>query len=219
MIANLGTEVLYSFIIIVCSLMIYFGTKEIYQLSKHKGVRYFRLTFLFFALAYFSRSFIKFIILYFNTPSIMNVPPKILSPFVGMLCLFLFIYFSTIAIFYLFYSLAWKKLDSNSNRTYLPHIISLLLAFTVIFFNNSIYYLLLNLILFTVILITAFLSKRKSHKNGLHAYYLLLSFFWILNIIDILIPTFLVQYQTLIYLASAGIFLIISYKVIRNLGK
>ena len=28
-----GTEIMYSFVIIICSLMIYFGTKELYELS------------------------------------------------------------------------------------------------------------------------------------------------------------------------------------------
>lgn len=44
---RLGTEVIYSFVIIVCSLMIYFGTKELYELSSYKGIKYFRQAFLF----------------------------------------------------------------------------------------------------------------------------------------------------------------------------
>ena len=48
---NIGTEIVYSFVIIVCSLMIYFGTKELYKLTSHKGIKYFRQSFLFFAFA------------------------------------------------------------------------------------------------------------------------------------------------------------------------
>ena len=47
----LGTELIYSFVIIICSLMVYFGTKELYELSSYKGIKYFRQAFLFFAIS------------------------------------------------------------------------------------------------------------------------------------------------------------------------
>src|SRR3989339_748726 len=53
-------EILYSFVIIVCSLMIYFGTKELYELSSHKGIKYFRLSFLFFAIFYYFFNYYNF---------------------------------------------------------------------------------------------------------------------------------------------------------------
>jgi len=43
--AGISGEIIYSFVIIVCSLMIYFGTKELYKLTSHKGIKYFRLSF------------------------------------------------------------------------------------------------------------------------------------------------------------------------------
>ncbi len=101
---GIGTEIIYSFVIIVCSLMIYFGTRELYELSKHKGIKYFRLSFLFFALAYFFRSFIKIILFYFNKQEIRTI-----LPFFGNITLFIFVYFSIIAIFYLIYSVMHKK--------------------------------------------------------------------------------------------------------------
>ena len=67
-----GSELIYSFVIILCSLMVYFGTKELYELSSYKGIKYFREAFLFFAIAYAFRSVIKFIfsVLYLIMPSI-----------------------------------------------------------------------------------------------------------------------------------------------------
>ena len=47
---GIGAEIIYSFVIIVCSLMIYFGTREIYNLSSYKGIKYFRQAFLLFAI-------------------------------------------------------------------------------------------------------------------------------------------------------------------------
>ena len=59
---GMSSEIIYSFVIIFCSLLVYFGTKEIYELSSHKGIKYFREAFLFFAIAYFFRFLIKVIL-------------------------------------------------------------------------------------------------------------------------------------------------------------
>src|SRR3989338_8535448 len=74
--ASLGAELIYSFVIIAISLMIYFGTKELYNLTNHKGIKYFRLAFLCFAVAFFFRSFIKFLLVSLNLDRILelNVP-------------------------------------------------------------------------------------------------------------------------------------------------
>ena len=216
MMANFGTEVLYSFVIIACSLMIYFGTKELYEISSHKGIKYFRLTFLFFAFAYFSRSFIKLILSYFNAPGLNTISPNLLHPMVGTISLLLFIYFSIIAIFYLLYSIMWKKFGESKSKTYLLHIISFLLAFAIVFFRNLNLYLAINIFLFLIVLLVIIFSQKSSHKHGLYTSYLLLSFFWILNILEMLIPMFLVSYKLLIYLISSGIFMLISYKVLKR---
>jgi hypothetical protein len=223
MMANLGTEVLYAFVIILCSLMIYFGTREIYNLSKHKGIKYFRLAFLFFALAYFSRTFIKFIVIYFNSTTIMSVSPRLLNPLVGIISLFLFIYLSTMAIFYLLYSVMWKKWVNFRFIEWILNIFALCLSAIIVFSANSLFYLLLNLGLFFVVLFVVIISratsKKRSHKTGIYPIYLLLLFFWILNIVDILLPKIFQTTQILIYLASLGIFLFMLYKVLRNVGK
>ena len=48
---DLWVELTFATIIVVASLIIYLRTKELYELSEHKGIKYFRNTFLFFALA------------------------------------------------------------------------------------------------------------------------------------------------------------------------
>ena len=117
-----GTEVIYSFVIIACSLMVYFATKELDELSSYKGINYFRKAFLFFALAYFFRTLIKFILVFFNIPRILEFSPKFLGP----ISLFLFMYFSSIAIFYLLYSVVWKKMGINSKGIYFFQILAYL---------------------------------------------------------------------------------------------
>jgi hypothetical protein len=215
---GMGTELIYSFVIIICSLMIYIGTRELYQLSSYKGLKYFRQAFLFFAIAYFFRSFIKFILMYFNIRALHEISPVIFGNFT----LLIFMYFSSLAIFYLLYSVMWKKWNNNSNKIYLFHILALVTSLTITLSKNILVYLGLNLLLFIIVLITVYTSnknkKKKTKGHNLHTIYLLLSLFWILNIIDILIPEFFQTFQFFIYLASILIFLMMLYKVLKKAG-
>ncbi len=218
---GLGAELLYSFLIIICSLMIYSGTKEIYELSQHKGIKYFRMAFLFFALAYFFRSFIKFILVYFNVKGLFEISPMILNPIISQITLVVFMYFSAMAIFYLLYSVMWKRWDSGI-KIYLFHLIALVIAVYSVFSRNPFSYIGLNILLFVFILMITMISYKNSRKktkgHNPYAIYVLLLFFWLLNIIDILIPKFLQVFQLFIYLASSGIFLLMLYKVLKKIG-
>lgn len=213
--AGISGEIIYSFVIIVCSLMIYLGTKELYNLTSHKGIKYFRLSFLFFALAYFFRSFIKIILLYFEIDELRTI-----LPIFGEITFFIFMYFSSIAIFYLLYSVMWKKWKSKL-IIYLFHLTALAIATTISLFRNQTIYFLINILLFIFILFTVYTSYKQSKKKkspNLYFIYLLLFVFWILNILDVLIPTFLKTSQLFIYLTSLGVFLLILYKVIKKTG-
>jgi len=219
-----GTEIIYSLVIIVCSLMIYFGTKELYELSSHKGIKYFRQAFLFFAIAYFFRSFIKFILVYFSVNRILDISPRIFAPLLSQVTLLLFMYFSSMAIFYLLYSVMWKKWNGSSKKIYLFHLLAFIISASIILSRNALIYLGVNILLFIIVLFVVYTSyqntkkKPKGHKHNLYVIYLLLSFFLILNIIDILIPEFLQIFQLFIYIASIIIFLMMLYKVLKKTG-
>jgi hypothetical protein len=212
-----GTEAIYSFVIIVCSLMIYFGTRELYTLSSYKGIKYFRQAFLFFAIAFFFRSFIKFVIDYLSLSRISDFAPHV---FGGAISLFFFIYFSSMAIFYLLYSAVWKKWNNDPKRIYLFHFLSLIISTITICMNNSLVYLFMNIILLIFVTVVFYIAHKNNKKkeNGLYPIYALLFLFEILNVIDILIPAFFQGIQLFIYLISSGIFLIILYKVLRKIG-
>jgi hypothetical protein len=211
-----GTEVLYSFIIIACSLIIYFSTKEMEELSSYKGIKYFRKAFLFFALAYFFRTLIKFILSFFSVPRILDYSPKLLGP----LSLFLFMYFSALAIFYLLYSVMWKKLDTNGKGIYFFHLLAIIIAIVSILSRNPLIYLGIQLFLFIFIFAIVLISYKTSRgkNNNIYKIYLLLFIFWILNILDILVPNFLQTFQMLLYIISCGVFLSILYKVVKKTG-
>jgi hypothetical protein len=216
-----GTEIFYSFIIIICSLMIYFGTKELYELSSHNGIKYFRKSFLFFALAYFFRSFIKFFLVYFNLGRVLDLQFKFFHLGLGKITLFTFMYFSSMAIFYLLYSVI-NRLNKNSEKLIIFHLLALIIAILSVIFRDPTIYLSLNIFLFFFVVLITYISyknpKKKSKKENIYIIYFLLLSFWILNILDILIPNFLQTFQLFIYLASSGVFLSILYKVLTKLN-
>ncbi len=211
---SVGMEVLYSFVIILCSLMVYYGTKELYELTGHKGIKYFRLSFLFFAVAYFFRSFIKFLVYFFGVKALREIPQ-----FIAPLTLFAFIYASSMAIFYLFYSVVCKKWQ---NKSYLFHIFAVVISIIILISDDASWvYLGVNIILFVLLtagIYTMHMNKKENKKNKFFIVYILLFAFWLLNVVDILIPTVIGAYQLTLYLISLGIFMLILFKVLKRAG-
>jgi hypothetical protein len=213
-----GIELIYSFVIIICSLMIYYSTKEMYELSSYKGIKYFRYAFLFFAIAYLFKSFIKILLVYFGASRIIDINPG----FIGLITLFVFMYFSSLAVFYLVYSLMWKKWNSKLGILGIFYILSIAIAFISITTREIAVLLGVNLFILAIAIFGMYAthkeSKYKKKRSNLYAIYTLLFVFWILNIIEVLIPNFLQFYQILVYLASLGVFLTILYKVLKKSG-
>lgn len=215
MYGNFGIEILYSFVIIVCSLMIYFSTKELYELTNHKGLKYFRLAFLFFAISYGLRALVKLMILYFGRSTI---HPGTLNHFsLGFL-----LYFSVMAIFFLLYSVLCKNWKHSKWRILVAQGIAILIAVITPLFRNRTYPILINMLLLALVLITVIFAYRETRnkKKGLNllGIYVLLSFFWILNIVDIMTPNFLSKFQLFVYIVSIGVFMSILYKVLTKTG-
>ncbi|MBU2612766.1 MAG: hypothetical protein KKB62_03540 [Nanoarchaeota archaeon] len=213
-----GMELVYSFVIIFCSLIVYFSTKKMYDISKHPGIRYFRISFLFFALAYFFKSFISFLLVFSGFRGLI----EFLSVFPGVTTVFLFMYTSTMAIFYLLYSIVWKKTAGEKFLIPLVHALVLVISFGSLLIRSAWVIILLQILLFSFIAIYNYASYRKlsqKKKTGsIHVIYLFLFLFWMLNLSDILIANFSPFFEFLISLVSIGIFLIILYKVTKNVG-
>jgi len=211
---EIGVELIYSFVIIACSFMIYYATKEVYELSSYKGIKYFRQSFLFFAIAYFFRYFIIFFLAFFN----IEVSSRLI--FDGTL--FIFLYFSSMAVFYLLYSVMWKKWNHSMQRIYMLNILALIIALIGTLFRGVGVSLILNIILLlfvSFILFKAYKdSKDRQRRKSLFIIYPLLFIFWILNVVNIMIPKFLELYQLVIYLISILLFMIILYKVLKKIG-
>ncbi len=213
-----GMELTYSFVIIFCSLMIYFSTKKMYDISKHDGIKYFRESFVFFAVAYFFKSFIDFLLLIFGFHEVLEFD----SFSIGIVTLFIFMYASTMAIFYLFYSVVWKNLKDRKFIIPVVHIVVLVISAVSILTRYVALLLLLQIFIFILITVYNYVlnKKLKSKKNmgPLYTVYFSLFAFWILNLVDLLVEGFDPILELLVSMVSIGIFLVISYKVMRSLG-
>lgn len=212
-------ELLYSFVIIFCSLFIYFSTKKMYDISKYPGIKYFRVSFLFFAAAYFFKSFINFFLVLFGIHEILEV----YSIIYGLITLFLFMYASTMAIFYLFYSVVWKKFNDSKFTVPLIHVFVIIISAVSIMTRELGLLLLLQVFIFLFVAVYnsisySSLSEKKKKAGTIHVIYLFLFVFWMLNLADLLIQVFDPILELVISMVSVGLFLAISYKVTRNVA-
>ncbi len=215
---SFSAELIYSFVIIFSSLIIYFCTKEVYKISNHSGIKYFREAFLFFAIAYFFKSFIRFLYFIFNVREIFEFS----SMFFGVLTLFFFMYASTMAIFYLFYSVVWKNFKENKMGIPLVHVGVLIVSAIAILMREVKILMLLQVSIFLFITLFNYFSYKKINAkkkpNQIYRVYLFLFIFWMLNLFDLLVVGFGPVVELFISLISIGLFLIILYKVVRNIG-
>jgi hypothetical protein len=207
---KMNTEIIYSLVILILCLMIYFKTREAYRLTKHKGIELFRYTFLFFGLAYASRLFLYFTIM--NTAPIRHILRygRTIMPVSSLLSA----YFSTMAILYLIYSLVWKNIKTEHFLT-IANTTALVIA-VIAFASRSpilVSMIQLSLIGFMIIIIMNPQEKlkKKTHSKTL---YLLIAIFWLLNLF-VLEPRKLIPFELniLLQIISIGLFITIYYKV------
>ena len=207
----LNTELIYAFIIILLCILIYFSTKEIYELTKHKGIMYFRNTFLFFALAYFFR-------LLFHLFKLSGLSFNFYMPgrTIWIISLVLLSYAGTIAISSLILSTIWKKIKFK-NFNIIINLIALIIALFTWITGSIEVVLYSHLVLMIVSISLAYLNHKKNKKfNQLFIIYILLFFFWITNLYVLGQKRFL-PYEIKItsYIISVLIFGLIFYKVKR----
>lgn len=207
MLMNQGYELIYSIIILFLCILIYFKTKEVYDLTKHKGVKFFRYSFLFFGLAYASRPLIYSTIISTTSGNLMKQLRNILP-----LSNLIVAYFSTMAILYLTYSLVWKKYDTEHFLT-IANITALIVGAIAFMFKSP---FIVSIIQFLLLLITVIISIKNHQKKKTHTrtLYLLIAISWILNMF-VLSPKNIIpkEFQTILQIVSIGLFIIIYYKV------
>ena len=215
---NFLIELIYSLIITLSCLIIYFKTNEIYKLTSYKGIKYFRITFLFFAVTYFLRFFTKILALGLIISGNRFNPMQYSD-----LTSFLLVYTGFMTTFYLLYGLSRKRLGKFlPDTTDILHVTAIVLSSIIMFLGLPSLFILITLSLLFYLLFVGYSgykkSKTKKTTPQFYVIYFLLILFSMLNIFDILIPDFFRDIKMLIYISSISLFLIIVYKVFKILS-
>jgi hypothetical protein len=206
-------EALYVIATIVVCLLIYYKTKELYKLSQHQGIKYFRLTFLFFAI---SNAF-KLLINYFREAygSVFSMQA---FPFNFSLII---IYTTSMAFLCLIHSLIWKKYNLKDN-IYVLHTMALVITILAVIQRGRegmLFFVFIQIILFILALILNIihLIKSKTHKKPkikINIIYMLFLISWIISILaTILSITISLFTGIIIYSISFTLLLVILIRI------
>ncbi len=205
-----GIELTYTFIVVVLCFLVYYKTREIYDLTGYKGIKYFRYAFLFFGLAYTSRLFLHSLL-------ISKIAFDFILPMGRLLPLsnLLVAYLSTMALLYLAYSTIWKKINFE-HFLHISNIIALIVA-GLAFVSRS--HVLVSMIQLLMLLFIIILIITKKHQKGkkrlpMRAVYFLISIFWLINLFVLGPRRFLpFELKLALQIISVIVFFIIYYKV------
>jgi hypothetical protein len=204
-----GAELLFTLISVVFCFAIFFKTKEMYDLTKYKGISYFRQAFLLFGLSYVLR-FIFSLILF------SRIAFDVFLPIRDLMLFFILPlgYFSTAAILLLIFSLEWKRVD-NTRTLILGHAIAV--AVPIIAFLTRSHMLLTYLqgILLITFLLVLYLQHRKEKKlTKTRVLYILVLILWLINllVLDTRRPM-PIEFEVIFQAASLVVFFVIYYRI------
>lgn len=211
-------KILYSVIILLICTIIVLKTDKLFQLSLHKGIRYFRNAFFFFGIAFFTRYFL-------GSSFVLSLPLADYSSLID----FLFEFFLIIGGFSLIYSLLWKKIE-NPKEDYFSSLLNkkilvfYLMAFIIAFLDylwttHTIMFF-SQIILFLIAIMISFNNYRQRGKKyrflKFYFFAMLLSLLaWILNTIAALYLQWDKTILVGVYLSNIIIFFLFLYGVLK----
>ena len=216
---DLLIKLIYALVVTFSCFLVYIKTKELYELTSHKGIKYFRNTFLFFGIAYLLRIFLYSIISISNTLMLSRFFMHLMTN----ISFFIMIYASSMAFIYLLFSIFWKKIDKKPfNNNYILNLVALVIALVSLDEHHPFIFLILQTILLILLIILGYYNNQSSKKepmSKLYKIYLLIFILWIITSILEFIIHFSKIIGWLVYLFSILLFLIILFKVSKKLGK
>jgi hypothetical protein len=205
---------LYSLVAILSCLIIYAKTRDLYDLTYHRGVGYFRKTFLFFGSALLIRFF-------FHALAGSSGGGHI-GPAFGMfeLVFSMSIYLNCVALIYLILSIFWKRIDrSLLDREYLVHVLSMMITLLGMIRIIPLMFVMFQMVLLFILLYVVFSSWKEQKKlNGLHLIYLLMFGLMILSNVLEFLSFFTPLISLMIYSASIPLFVLLLLKVLSDLN-
>lgn len=203
-----GLELFFTLIIIFSSYYIFSKTKSFYQLTEHKGIKYFRKGFLFISLAHvvlLLNILFRINLFYFE-----SINPRFIFGFFGL--------FYFIGIGYLFSSMYSKKIKENYIFTIT--ILVFLLGFyfqtkTFMFIYSAI--LIISLGLISISRLKKSRNKKKKLFSQIYIIYILIFLSWLINFLSKVFISLDLRGRVVNVVITGLIFLYISYLVIKKL--
>jgi len=122
-------------------------------------------------------------------------------------------YLSMMAIFYLAYTAVWKKIKYEDFLIF-SNFLAVLVSLVAFISRSHILLTSLQLVLLVLTILISYRKHRKKKKTHARALYLLISIFWLINLLLIGPRRFLpFEIKVLFQLISIFVFIIIYYKV------
>lgn len=179
---SIQVEFLYALIASILLLLIYFQTREFYELTKHKGIKYFRNSFMFLAIAHVFRFISNFFMLSELSPS----PEFNTTRLLIILGYALFTFISSLGILSLVYISINKRIQKGFfSKGYSIYILAALMFVPMIIFHRPEVFLLTQIALIAFAFIMSILSydktKKRVKKNWMNILYGLFLVFWIIG--------------------------------------
>jgi hypothetical protein len=206
-----SVEILYTFVITACTLVMWRRTKSLYELSGYKGIQYFSTAMLFFALAYGVR-FIRVTVQEFWT----NYPEFI---FQGLDLVFFYLLAS--AGLLITYSLVWKRLTPSTGRHFMLYVFAAGFAIIEVFAFPTFTYLTQLVVFGYAILLTYrnYLESRRKLKTDFRQMYFivfLLSFAgYFVNYLAVIYRTRFSWIVLFAYVFTVALFILLLYIVLK----
>lgn len=204
-------ELFLTLIILLMCIFIYLKTRDLYTLTKHKGIKFFRNTFLYFGIAYLTRLLFSFRFLLQGFKGVM--------PLIHLILGIIFIYSSSMAILSLAASLFYKEIKNKTGAKWLSlnlHQITIILIGLLIIFQSSLIIFVAQILVSLISIIFILIKHKKIKITKLRLTYLILFLFWAINLLLIDPLSQLFKFRLLAYLFAVIIFGIITYKTIKH---
>ena len=206
-----GAEMLYSLAIAIFCIAIFFITKEIYSLTKHKGIKYFRLAFLGLSAAYIARLLVHMGILNYLLVDQSQFNLNLISVMVTIGS-----FFSILGILYLGYSLFWRKISEEKFTVISLFIASATSLVAFIIKEIELIFLIELLILLGIIIYILVLCINEGRKLKNKTIYLLIISFLLFDLLSMNQSFPLPYYLILcVEIVSILVFTIILHKVLK----
>lgn len=217
-------ELVYFLLITGVCLATFLRTREIEQLSSHKGIMLFRNIFLFFSIAYLVR-FIHMLFVFVLGQNGLRA-----DPLLHRALLFPVSFLSTIALLYLLATILIEHLRaydySKGKIFWFFSIVSFVLVIPTLIFRTQTFLIIIQLVLILSAGMHLLFCKRKNKSKSkkstgffnVKLLFILISFFWVMNLVIMVKSQYTFDFRLIAYGASILIFSWIYYRVHKRLS-